>query len=66
MYEVRCKQGKLMGSYLTKEEAIERMNAWPQAHYVVEVYEVRNLVAVRDEQGGSREASVEPAKETYF
>jgi hypothetical protein len=63
MYEVRCKEGKLLGSYLIKEEAIERMHAWPQGHYVVEVHEIRNLIAVKD---GSHEAIQPEAKEAYF
>lgn len=65
MYEVRSVEGKLMGSYLIKEEAIGRMNEWKNAHYVAEVYEVRNLIAIR-EQGGSSEKGQLEAPETYF
>jgi len=65
MFEVRSVEGKLLGSYLIKDEAIGRMNEWPHAHYVVEVYEVRQLVTTK-EQGGSSEANKPEAPEAYF
>lgn len=66
MFEVRDREGRVVTTTLIQQEALDRLRQFPQAHYVVEVAEIRQLIAVKNEQGGSGEASIEQTPETYF
>ena len=48
MFEVRGNGGQLIGSYITKQEALDRLHLWPDAFYVVQIEELRTLLAVKD------------------
>lgn len=48
MFEIRNADGILITSTLTEADAFDRLDRFPKAHYIVEVYEVRKLLKVKD------------------